>query len=151
MTVTPSNVEPGKSTRRKRLANITVAEYLEHQIQLCGKTQSEIATDAGFPKANMITMLKQGKTKVPFAKIASLARALGIDPAYLLRLVLQEYQPEIWELLNENSFSNSVLTTNEAEIIDAIRQANPGDPELTSHARQRLTELFTLNTGKAEV
>ena len=71
------------------------AVYLARLIELSPKTQREIATDIGYPKANIITMFKQGTTKVPLEKIPALARALGIDRIEMLRRAMREYAPEI--------------------------------------------------------
>ena len=46
------------------------------------KTQAEIASEAGFPNANMMTFLKNGRSKVPLDRVPSLAKALEVDPAY---------------------------------------------------------------------
>jgi transcriptional regulator with XRE-family HTH domain len=54
------------------------------------KTQAEIASEAGFANANMMTFLKTGKNKVPLDRVPSLAKALEVDPAYLMRLALDQ-------------------------------------------------------------
>ncbi len=54
------------------------------------KTQAEIASEAGFANANMMTFLKNGRNKVPLDRVPSLAKALGVDPAMLLRLALDQ-------------------------------------------------------------
>lgn len=79
--------------------NMTVMEFLTQAIDGCGKTQSQIALEAGFPRSNIITMFKQGRTKVPIRKVPALAKALGIEPVVFLRVVLNEYQPELLETL----------------------------------------------------
>lgn len=73
-----------------------VPDYLAQQIILCGKSQKEIAEEVGYEKPNVITMMKQGHTKIPIVKVGAFARALEVDPAYLLRLVCMEYMPETW-------------------------------------------------------
>lgn len=50
------------------------------------KTQAEIASEAGFPNANMLTFLRNGRNKVPLDRMPSLARALGVYPACVVRL-----------------------------------------------------------------
>lgn len=78
---------------------ITVAEYLTAQIEICGKSQKTIAEDVGFPKANILTMMKKGLTRVPIDRVPALAKSLGVDPAKFMRLVLAEYQPAILEAI----------------------------------------------------
>ena len=81
---------------------ITVAEYLTAQIGVCGKSQKQIAEEVGFPKANILTMCKHGTTRVPIQRVPALARALGVDPAKLMKMVLEEYQPEILEAIESS-------------------------------------------------
>lgn len=78
---------------------IKVAEYLTAQIDICGKSQKIIAEEVGFPKANILTMMKYGSTKVPIDRVPALAKSLGVDPAKFMRLVLAEYQPAILEAI----------------------------------------------------
>ena len=52
------------------------------------KSQAEIAAEAGFVNANFVSLLKSGKNKVPLDRVPALARALEVDPAYLMRLAL---------------------------------------------------------------
>ncbi|MFH1819647.1 MAG: hypothetical protein ABIK82_22680 [Pseudomonadota bacterium] len=75
----------------------TVAEFLADSIALINKTQAQIAAECGFESANVITMFKKGQTKLPINRVGPLAKALNVDPAHLLRLVLLEYLPDTWE------------------------------------------------------
>jgi transcriptional regulator with XRE-family HTH domain len=114
----------------------TVAEYLDRQISKSRKSQIEIARVCGFETPNMITMLKQGRTKLPLAKVGPMARALEVDPAYLLRLALREYLPETYAAI-ETVMSPALLTENEMGIINAFRRltlfSDPGAQVLTRH------------------
>lgn len=77
--------------------SVNVADYLNAQMQLSGKSQMEIAAEVGFPKANVLTMIKKGQTKLPIPRVPAMAKALGVDPARLMRIVLAEYHPDILE------------------------------------------------------
>jgi len=81
---------------------VKVAEHLTTLIERSDKTQKEIAAEVGFPKANVLTMMKQGITKVPISRVPALARALEVEPAELMKIVLKEYQPEILEAIEES-------------------------------------------------
>lgn len=74
---------------------ITVAQYLSGAIGISGKTQRQIAQEIGYENPNVITMFKQGKTRLPVYKVPVVASSLGVDPTDLLRIVLSEYEPEI--------------------------------------------------------
>lgn len=106
----------------RKTADKSVAEFLKEKISLCGKTQKEIAEEIGFEKPNIITMLKQGKTKLPIGRIGPLARAIDADPAHLLRLVMSEYSPETWEAI-EDVTQSTILTANELKLVRAYREA----------------------------
>lgn len=74
------------------------------------KSQAEIASELSL-NANLITMFKQGRTKVPVTRAAELARALGIQEQEFVRLTLEEYHPEVLEVI-EKTF---VLSQDEVE------------------------------------
>lgn len=104
---------------------ISVAAYLTQQISISPKSQQEITNDLGLENANIITMMKQGKTKVPVNRVPGLAKSLGIDPIYLLSLVMGEYMPETWEAIR--SVLNSTLITDyEKEVLGIIREESGG-------------------------
>lgn len=63
------------------------------------KNQDEIAIETGFTRSNVLTMIKQGRTKMPLDKIEAFANACDRDPAVLLRTALMEYQPELARLI----------------------------------------------------
>ena len=50
------------------------------------KTQAEVASEAGFPNANMMTFLKNGRNKVPIDQVPSLAKVLEVDLGVLLHM-----------------------------------------------------------------
>lgn len=95
------------------------AAFLDRAIEFSGKAQSEIAREAGFAKPNVLSMMKQGQTKVPIDRIPALAEACHVDPVHFLKLALQEYQPEIYDVLRETV--GEPLTRNETELVIAYR------------------------------
>ena len=105
--------------------NLTVAEYLTKAIELSGRTQREIAREVGYPKPNVISMMKQGQTKVPIEKAPLFAKACGVDPAFFLRLVLQEYFPDAWAAIFKTF--GETLTANEMAMVEAYRETAPSD------------------------
>lgn len=124
--------------KRARKPTISVADYLSQQISLSDLPQHEIAKEAGFNKPNIITMIKQGKTKLPMAKIGPMAKVLGIDPVYLFRLCMQEYEPETWAAMEETIFKQPLVTENEFEIIEVIRESNVPNPKIRNDADREM-------------
>lgn len=119
-----------------------VALLVTEQIRIVGKKQLEIAEEAGFDNPNVITMIKQGRTKLPLGKVGLVAKALEIDPMYLLKLCIEEYQPETWEAIRP--FMDEVVTKDEMHIVKVIRNAI-GAPYLSAlnmEQRSRLDEFI---------
>ena len=116
-------------------------EVLADLIDRSSLTQTEIAQKLGYPRPNIITMFKQGSTKVPVNKIGPLARILDVDAVWLLRRALRDYSPELWEVL-EGTLGPRV-TSNELEILGALRVATDDmDPKLSgAAAKVKVEEL----------
>lgn len=103
----------------------TVAGYITHQLAIAEKTQKEVSNEIGYRKPNMITMFKQGQTKIPLNKIGPLAAALGVDPVHLLRMALREYLPDSWEVISKY-LGGYLVTQNELKILEVIQEAADG-------------------------
>ncbi len=98
----------------------TVAEYLTFHINNSEKTQRQIALEIGYTKPNIITMFKQGATKLPLDKIGPLAKALEIAPDDLFFKVMTEYMPETFEALSP-FLCGQMLSKDELEMLDNYR------------------------------
>ena len=104
---------------------ITVAGYITQQLSISPKSQTEITAELGLEKPNIITMFKQGKTKLPINRVPAFANALNIDPIYLLSLTMNEYMPDTW-LVIQKLLKNALITDYEASILNVIREATHG-------------------------
>jgi predicted XRE-type DNA-binding protein len=121
--------------------SLKLAEYLAHQMEISDLKQREIALALGYTKPNIITMFKQGMTKVPIEKIPALATALGLDPAHLLSMAMREYMPESFKTIQETM--GHVVSKNEYAIVDAIREITKDrDPPLTKELKGKLKAAF---------
>lgn len=106
------------------------------------KNQTEIAREAGFTNPNMISMLKQGNTKLALDRVAALARALEVDPRRLYLLALDQEGHATTAREIEEIF-NAIVTKNEAEWLEAIREASDHtDTALTKRARAAIYAIF---------
>jgi transcriptional regulator with XRE-family HTH domain len=125
-------------------ADMPLAQYIYKQVDIQvsrGKNQRQIAQEIGYKKPNMISMFKRGEAKVPLNKIPGLAKALNVDPAYMFRLAIQQYWPDLNKAVSE--IFGRVLTKNEAKMIDVIRHATKGsDPDLTPDQEHRLKAVL---------
>jgi hypothetical protein len=106
------------------------------------KTQAEIAAEAGFTNANMMSLLKSGKNKVPLDRVPSLAKALEMDPALLMRLALDQAVGVTAAKAITDIFGSPV-TENERGWLTELREASDNtDPRLTARSRAALRGVF---------
>jgi len=106
------------------------------------KTQAEIASEAGFANANMMNFLKNGRNKVPLDRVPSLAVALEVDPAYLMRLALDQAVGATAAKAITEIFGSPV-SANERGWLTEIREASDNtDPRLTARTRVTLRGIF---------
>lgn len=128
--------------------HLTVAQYFTEQVNLSGKSQVELAHEMGFSAVNVISNIKAGKTKLPLTRIGLAAKALGVDALHLLKMALVEYfpcdpvhpAPIVWEVFEQAL--GRVVTANEFEIIQALREVNSNNPKMANDlARGKLVEF----------
>jgi transcriptional regulator with XRE-family HTH domain len=106
------------------------------------KTQAEIAAEAGFTNANMMSLLKSGKNKVPLDRVPSLAKALEMDPALLMRLALDQAVGVTAAKAITDIFGSPV-TENERGWLTELREVSDNtDPRLTARSRAALRGVF---------
>lgn len=116
--------------------NPAVATYLANQLEVCGKTQVEVAEELGYQRPNIITMFKQGKTKIPISVAPRLAKAIGVDPNFFLRMVMNEYMPEVLAAIDESM--GHLASEHEAKILEIIRaETGDADPRITTKAQEQ--------------
>jgi len=134
-----STVKPGMP-----FAGSPIAVYLTHQIAaLSGeKSQREIASEIGYDKPNMISMFKRGEAKVPLEKIPLLAKALRVDPIHLFRLGLEQYWPDLGQMIDEMFHQAGLITRNEFSLVKEVRKITNTDPAISFNIKQGLQELF---------
>jgi hypothetical protein len=96
-----------------------VARFIERRIEETGQKQKDIAYKVGFEKPNVITMIKQGKTRLPLDKVGLMANALETDPTQLFQLCMEEYQPATWKVIAP--FMEGAMTKDELQLLNSLR------------------------------
>jgi transcriptional regulator with XRE-family HTH domain len=101
--------------------NTEVAKLIRRRIQELSsrKTQRKIASEVGYNKPNMISMIKCGDTKLPFEKIPVFAESLEIDVAYLFRISLEQYWPDYHKVISNAGIE--ILTKSERDYLATFR------------------------------
>lgn len=92
----------------------TIASFLDAAILASGKTNTALAKELGYNSINIISMFRSGKTHLPINKVGAFAAALDIDELELLRLILKERFPEVFDIINRRC---TPLSPEEMEII----------------------------------
>src|SRR6056300_648871 len=78
-----------------------VSQILTRAVNASHKSQSQITEEAGFDSTNILTMLKQGRTKLPLGRVLALAESLDIECHELMLAALQAQYPEHWPEIAE--------------------------------------------------
>ena len=103
---------------------MTVAEFVAAKIDAGQLNQKKIADALGYPRPNVVSMMKLGQMKIPLGKIDPLAKAIGADPAELMRMTLFEYMPESLEAI-EGIFG-LVPSPGEQQVLKELRKLLDG-------------------------
>lgn len=119
----------------------TVAQFISRRIAYLGKPQRTIAQECGFQRANMITLIKQGKTNLPFYKILPMAKALEVDPKMLLNMCYEEYRPDEKTML-EDILEQPILTEEELRLIEVLRTSRNSNLPLTDESFNELAAVI---------
>lgn len=115
-----------------------VARFIASRIEATGQLQKDIAAKVGFDQPNVITMIKQGKTKLPLDKVGPMARALETDPVQLLQMCMEEYHPATWKAIAP--FMETAMTEDERRLLNALR-AWVGGPFLSAMSEESKTHF----------
>lgn len=104
-------------------------------------TQREIARRLGYTSVNFVSMMKTGAARVSLEKLPALAEILGVDPAHLVRLGLEQY----WRKLEVVSrVLPPPITKNERAFLRLVRKAtNYSDPEITAERQIAVERALT--------
>ena len=124
--------------------NSRLAKYIERRVLELKpvKSQFQIARDAGFPNPNMVTMIKNGTSKLALDRVPSMANALECDPAFLMRLSMEQAFGSIAAKAMIEIFGQPV-TKNEQGWLQEIQEASDHtDPRVTSRSRAAIRAIF---------
>lgn len=93
-----SHPQHGNTAEAARLRK-EVGKRLKALREAVDKTQREVADECGFDYYTMISQIEGGKTRVPPTAMASYAKALKMDGKDFGKLILQYYDPIMFQLL----------------------------------------------------
>lgn len=116
-------------------------QYMSWKIEHCDMSQRELAEQLGYKNPNNITMLKQGKTRFPVEKVPKFAEAIGLDPIKTLRLCLEEYNPQLLNVIDK--YIGPMISNNERQLIMKFREyTDNSDPAINSVLKDDMLREF---------
>ena len=131
--------KPNRPFADTQLAKFLAKRILELRPR---KSQIDIATEAGFIHPNMLSMFKNGASKLPLDRVPGLAKALECDPVRLFQLALEQLGGNTTETAIRQIFGTTV-TKNETAWLEEIREASGhSDPSLTTKGRTAIWGVF---------
>lgn len=94
----PQSLATEEATRLRK----AVGAKLKALREAVGKTQREVANDCGFEYYTMVSQIESGKTRVPPMQMVPYAKSLGIPTKEFAKLMMQHYDPIMFEILYTN-------------------------------------------------
>jgi transcriptional regulator with XRE-family HTH domain len=130
-----------KTTRSKPRLAAFVSDHID---AICHKkTQREIAEEVGWHRPNMVSMIKRGTVRVPWASVPALAAAIDADPAELFRLAVADYHPEAHLVIGQ--IFGTIVTENERDFLAELRLVFGGSvPPLSGKIKTALNDALAL-------
>jgi len=76
-----------------------IANLVDQRISDSCKSVVQVAKECGFHRPNVLSMIRNGQTNVPLAKVEMLALSLEMNPRVFLEQVFRAYHPEVWDVI----------------------------------------------------
>jgi hypothetical protein len=109
-----------------------LAEFMnQNWDEKVGRTNEDVAQELGYRAANMISMWRTGRTRVPLEKLPDIARLMKVDIALLLPMWLDQQWGDRDDGGNMRAIFERFATAREGELLAALRTTRPGDPVLS--------------------
>lgn len=107
-----------------RNSRSVVVRFLIEQIEKSGRPVEDVARQAGM-SSRMLQMILDGQTKLAINQADPIANALGVEPVFVLRLVLEDSLPQVWAIL-QDKLAELSITPFEEEVVTAYRRLAQG-------------------------
>lgn len=108
------------------------------------KSQQEVSDEVGFQNSNVLSITKNGRTKLALERVEPLAKALEIDVKTLMLPALRQYYSEDLIAAIRETFMDD-LTKTEHEIIAIARKSMDTNENLSYETREAIREAFANN------
>ena len=114
-----------------RYTALPVKDVLKIRMKDLGLRNTDMQRALGYPMPNVISMMKTGSMKPPANKVLAIAEMLKVDPVFLLRKVIAENEPALWDAI-ASVLDQHLVTKNELALLRLVRYRLDGhDVNLT--------------------
>lgn len=103
-----------------RFTALPVKDVLKIRIKDLGLRNADLQNALGYPMPNVISMMKTGSMNLPASKVLITAKMLKVDPVFLLRKVITENDPALWESIS-SVLDQHLVTKNELALLRYVR------------------------------
>jgi len=104
---------------------LTVREIIRQAFDRNATTIPEFAALIGMGSPLAWQMFIDGRVKLPISHVLPLCARTGLDPAFVLRVLLSDYYPYLLSLM-DGLGEMPVLTANERRMIESLRNVTAG-------------------------
>lgn len=105
---------------------ISLADLIEHRQRSLGISDEQLAAALAY-QPSVLRVIRTGAMRLPVNKVPALASALRVDLVQLLRAVLKEQSPGLWEVL-QPLLPLGELAPAEVNLVRHIRKLAQGRP-----------------------
>lgn len=142
--------------REHRFTKMTVADLITIRMSDLDIKNTDLAAALDYPVANVISMMKSGSMRLPESKIVAAADKLQIDRAMLLRKVLNENNPRLWDVIDK-ILGPKLISANEIALLNLVRENLEGHdidltdkPEFVQVVSSTIKEIVTKEANVAD-
>ena len=102
-----------------------LAEFVNHNWDtLVGRTNEDVASELGYRSANIISMWRTGRTRIPLEKLPDVSRLMKIDISQLLPMWFEQQWGDRTDVkVLQDRIISHIATEREAKALQAIRTA----------------------------
>ena len=119
------NTTPNFRAHEHRYSDLPVKDVLKIRMKDLDIQNIDMQHALGYAKPNVIAMMKTGSMSLPANKAIIAARLLQLDPVFLLRKIIAENYPGLWDEIS-SVMGEHLVTKNEQILLDAVRSGLNG-------------------------
>ena len=120
-----------------RYTALPVKDVLKIRMKDLGLRNTDMQRALGYPMPNVISMMKTGSMNLPANKVLIAAQTLKVDPVFLLRKVVTENDPALWEAIS-SVLDQHLVTKNEIAMLRLVRYRLDGHDVNLASSREFL-------------